>query len=716
MTRPTVAPLTPSLKAGLPQFAKDLRAAFSYVSFYSMDSPFVTQAIKKLHQGFSLFLSRRTPLLFARERGGVLLNGSPLPESEAFAKMLESHSCPGVMFLKGADFAALVTFLRKTASPSDRAADLKEEMRTNDLLRNVVWADEGAYEIRSATEEEEGEEAAALPSLSVPPAAEVPGTAPPPVPVILQMAPPVPVVPRAEAPGEPVRPDTLRFDRMEAELTARDRSGVLLELLAEAWQYSQLLKRHKYSHPEADPIDRAFDRLFRRMLTKLEGVSPEFGSIQEWFSTPEGEALPERVALSMVPLMETALRNGWTSVMCDPSTEGLVTDCLAEWGANGKHELVERAVTALSESLLRPGEKRLALSHLRDSRPWIRNTPLVATVLRRLVRAVAEEWEPATYQTALLLAWDLMEPAIEGLKSEPDAVLSLVATLQLHAEDETPPFRDRPVIARHWLFERTRPETMSRLVMMAKEAGILRQFSVLGMAAAPLLLKEFYGTTGPDRQRYLEVFRELKEAVQAVVIEALPEMQDEAEVRQILPVIRAAGLDPSLSMQLSTWAARGSRELRMNIIGTITELGDAAGGPALRMAVLDDDEDVALAAVEALGSIRFTAAGPLLVRAAQIRRKQHPGHERFLAAVCRLLGEWAQPESVPFLMETAQKKPLLSLAGAGSPLPVRLAAIRALGQFNSPEVWTFIERLSQEKSPELQEALHELIEKRISGG
>jgi len=189
-------------------------------------------------------------------------------------------------------------------------------------------------------------------------------------------------------------------------------------------------------------------------------------------------------------------------------------------------------------------------------------------------------------------------------------------------------------------------------------------------------------------------------------------VEDESQMRPLLPVIRAAGLDPSLSMQLSTWMARGSRELKMNIIGTISELGDAAGGPALRMAVLDDDEDVSLAAVEALETIRFTSAGPLLVRAAQIRRKQHPGHERFLAAVCRLLGEWGQPESVPFLMESAQKRSFLSLPGSSPALPVRIAAIHALGQFDSPEVWTFIEKLSQERTPELQEALHEVIERR----
>lgn len=702
MPRPIVAPLTPSLKAALPQFAKDLRAAFSYVSFYSIESPFVTQSVRKLDREFSQFLSKRSPLLFARERGGVSLNGTPLPESESFAKVLESHSCPGVMFFKGADFTTLVTFLKKSASPSERAQDLKAEMASHELLRQVRWAEEGSYEWKSASDEEDAADAPA-------PTGGKPAESRP---LILEVASPVAVIPPPPSAPEPVKVDSLVFDRLDAELSVRDRTELLLGLLAEAWQYSQTLKRHKSAHPEAEPIDRAFDRLFNRMLAKLEAVSPEFGSIHEWFATPEGDTLTDQAVSSMVPLLETAVRNGWTSVMCDPATEGLVTDCLAEWGSTGKHELVERAVLALSESLLRPGEKRLALSHLRDSRPWIRNPELLAIVLRRLVKCIAGEWDPGTYQTALLLAWDLLPTAIETLGAEPEPVLSLLSTLQLHAEDEMPPFQERPVLARHWLYERTDPALLKRLVLTAKSAGVLRRFSVLGMAAAPLLLKDFYGSEGPKREEYMDVFAELKDAVQAVVITALPEATEETEVRELLAVIRVAGLDPSLAMQLATWVARGTRDLKMDIIATIRELGDPSGGPALRLAVLDDEEGIALAAVEALEAIGFSAAGPLLMRAAQIRRKRHPGHEKFFEAVCRTLGAWSQPESVPFLMEMAQKKPLLSLGPAASSLPVRRAALKALAHYDSPEVWGFIERINQEKVPELQQTIEEMVQKR----
>jgi HEAT repeat protein len=171
-------------------------------------------------------------------------------------------------------------------------------------------------------------------------------------------------------------------------------------------------------------------------------------------------------------------------------------------------------------------------------------------------------------------------------------------------------------------------------------------------------------------------------------------------------------LDPLLAMQLSPWVARGTPDLKRNIIGIIEELGDPAGGPAIRLAVLDDDEDIAVAAVRAMAAIRFSSASPLLVKAAQIRRKQHPGHGNFLAAVCDVLGEWRHIEAVPFLMEVAHKKSLLTLPGHAPSLIARLAAIQALGNFNSPAVWQFMEQLAQERNPELQEALNKVIQKR----
>ncbi len=708
MTKLQVVPLTPSQKSALPQLSKDFRAALSYVSFYSIDSPFVTQAVKKLHQDIQLLLSRREPLLFKREDNSVTLNEEPLPESETFAEILANHACPGFLLLKATDFATLVTFLRKTASPSEKTQDLKGEIQTHDLLKAMVWADNTAYEMQSSAVDLDK----ATETETAPPTM----TSTPPNPDFMnaEMSAPIPVIPPAPDKNVPIQPDRLSFDTLATVSILGAKTELLLGLLAEAWQYSQVLKRYKTAHPETQALDQAFDRLFTRMLTKLENLSPEFTAIHDWFTTPEGEPLQNPMVESMRPLMEVAVQNGWTSILGDPATEGLVVDCLTTWGATGKHDLVEKTVTALSESLLRPNEKRLALIHLRDSRPWIRNPQILRIVLRRLVNMIAGEAEAATYQTALLLAWDLLEPAIETLKNEPDPVLALLSTLQLHAEDDAPLFKERPQIARYWLYEKTHSEMMRRLVLLAKDAGKLKQFSVLGMAAAPLLVKDFYGKTGEEKAKYLEVFKDIQEAIQAVVIEILAETENEEEIRYILPVIRACGLDASLAMLLAPWVANGSRELKMNIIGTIENLGDVRGGPALRLAVLDDEEVVAEAALQALEKINFTGAGPLIIKACQIRRKQHPDHEKFLATACQILGRWTPEEAVPFLLEMARKKSVLPLAGRAPTLAVRLAAIQALGHYESPQVWQFMERLTQENNPDLQELLDELIRQRIS--
>ena len=47
-------------------------------------------------------------------------------------------------------------------------------------------------------------------------------------------------------------------------------------------------------------------------------------------------------------------------------------------------------------------------------------------------------------------------------------------------------------------------------------------------------------------------------------------------------------------------------------------------------------------------------------------------------------------------------------------MAVRLEAIQALVKINKPEVWTFVESLSEEKNPALDEAINRLIQERIS--
>ncbi|HTC20226.1 MAG TPA: hypothetical protein VK859_05215, partial [bacterium] len=416
------------------------------------------------------------------------------------------------------------------------------------------------------------------------------------------------------------------------------------------------------------------------------------------------------VASSMYPLLEIAVRNNWMAVLFDPSTEGLVNECLAYWGANGKQELVEKTVNCLAQSLSGDSlERQLGLTHLMDARPWVRQADLLQKVLGHLNALLATETSPGLYQTALLLAWDLMEPAMAGGNEQ--SALILLTTLHFHADEDVAAFPERASIARHWLFEKSTPDLIRRFVLCACKADQLDHFPLLGEMAAPLLLEDFFKSSVADKSGYLKLFAGMKEPVRSALTERLADTQDEADIHLLMPILRVCGMDPGLSLQLSAWISRGSRELKLDLLGLIEEVGDPRGGPALRLAVLDDSEEIAAMAARVIGKIHFTPGLPVLLKASKIREGRFSNNDLFLASVCQSLGDLSLPEGMGFLQDIARKKPLLR--GKNFSLPVRLEAIRALTKINQPEVWTFLESLMEEKNPALQETLDKIIHEKI---
>jgi hypothetical protein len=532
-------------------------------------------------------------------------------------------------------------------------------------------------------------------------------------------APPETAAPVAEAPETPasgmrmedpvLTGDTLRAAPKSA--FAPDPDG-LVALVAEGWQMSRELSRHLDDTPQAKAFRQVFRRFFQHLLDRVGAVSPELSAIQGWFQCPAGDAVEDGVEAAMRGLLAVAVEKGWTQVLYDPGTSGLVSDCLAEWGATGRHDLVERSVEALARGLQGEGEEReLALTHLMDSRPWVRNPRLLQVILDRLTAQLSEETDAGLYQKGLLIAWDLLEPSLEARDPrQAQSVLALLATLHLHADDDAPAFPERPQLVRHWILGKSRPELVRRLVALAQENGRLAHFPLLGMIAAPILMNDFLAAGPEDIPRYLQAFGEMREQVQAVLVEKLPESLEEVEVRLLLLIIRSCGIDPALALQLSAWLAKGSLELKYNIIGTIEEINDPRGGPALRMALLDDSEGVAVEAVKALVKIGFTPAAPLMVKALQLRRTHGKPHEEFHAAVCDALGAFGQGDTVPWLMDQARKKGILG--GPTAPLSVRVAALTALSRFDAPEVWKVAEEVAHEKEPALQEVVDRMIRSR----
>ncbi|HET9870409.1 MAG TPA: HEAT repeat domain-containing protein, partial [bacterium] len=482
----------------------------------------------------------------------------------------------------------------------------------------------------------------------------------------------------------------------------------LLASVAEAWHFSRLLKRAPLDPEGRAGLDQSYAQFFSHLLDRLEAAGADLKGVAQWFRTSQGEVVDNDAVLAMVPLMELSLRHGWTVVLFDPATEGLVNDCLGLWGAQGRQDLVEKAVMALAEGLGRSeAERRIALTHLMDARPWVDNPALLGKVLEQLCRLLAAEKNPGVYQSALLSAWDLVEPALQTHNE--GSALSLLSTLHFHADDDEPrpEFPERASIARHWLFERSTPALVRRMAVCAYQAGRLDHFPLLGEKAAPLLLDDYRDADAEEKKMLLGLFAGMGDPLRSALAERVADLSSAAELRALIPVLRTAGMDAALSFQLSPWFSRGDRELKLNLIGLIEQIGDPEGGPALRLALFDDSEEIACAAARVLGRIGFTQAVPVLVKACRLRQGRGPDHEKFTVEVCRALGRLGQASAIPFLEEVARRKPLFR--GGQASLPLRLAALEALGEIDQPPVWQFFESLAAEKNPELQEALDRII-------
>ena len=205
----------------------------------------------------------------------------------------------------------------------------------------------------------------------------------------------------------------------------------------------------------------------------------------------------------------------------------------------------------------------------------------------------------------------------------------------------------------------------------------------------------------------LQVFAEIKDPVQSVLAESLAETRNEAIVKLMIPILRKCGVDAGLSLQLSSWVAKGSRELKLSLIKMIEDIGGASGGPALRMGLFDDSEEVATLAARVIGKIHLTSCLPALMRVSKLREKRYPEDELFLTAVCQSLGDLAQPEGIPILRDIVGNKHPMN--GKNYSLTVRLEAVKAIIKINEPEALHILENLAKEDNSQLQEALKHIM-------
>ncbi len=650
-----------SKKKFMSQLAHDFRAAISYVSFYPINSSFVTQAIQKLHKDFQKVLHSVNPLYIHVQDDKLYANDYLLSPLDDLLSLFKDQDLQGVEITKDITLTELTAWLQVITFPFE---ENKEKFQHQDKTN-----------IRPLTGTVQMQEPSKAETMSL----RIADSA-----ATLMQSTPV-----SEEPMD------------------RNRHA-LLSFVAEAWQFSQLQRKTLGSSPEMTHLLETFDQMFNRLLERMERSSPDFSNISTWFKNPTGDFMAEGATSSMYSLLEIAMENGWPSVLFDPATEGLVSDCLAYWVERGRQDLVEKTVFSLADGLRgNPLERQLALTHLMDARPWVKNAKVVEKVLDQLNFLIASEVYPGTYQSALLLAWDLVEAAMDLKKEQP--VLTLLATLHFQADEDIASFPECSSIARHWLYERSTPELIRRLVDCAHHAGKLNHFPLLGEMAAPLLLEDYFGSTPAQKLEALNLLYEIRESVRSVLVEMLASVEEE-KVWQLLPLLDRCGLDAPLALQLSSWVGKGTPQLKQALLDLFDKIHQSVGGLALRPALLDGSTAIAVKAAGLMGQLQFPGGTAILLKAVQMRAERFPENEDWITAVCFSLGELGQKEAIDFLGQVVTKKASKKSVYSSH---TRLQALKALAKIHRPEAMRFLQDARKEENAELREAVEKLLQEKI---
>ena len=122
-----VKPVSQAHQISFPQLTRNFKAALSYVSFYSTDSPFVVQAVQKCHKDIHKLLQAFDSLALYREADGLLLNGSDLSDWDDLLKIFQEKNVRGVQIEKGLTVEELTIWLKQISQP---ISDQKENKDT----------------------------------------------------------------------------------------------------------------------------------------------------------------------------------------------------------------------------------------------------------------------------------------------------------------------------------------------------------------------------------------------------------------------------------------------------------------------------------------------------------------------------------------------------------------------------------------------------------
>jgi HEAT repeat protein len=387
----------------------------------------------------------------------------------------------------------------------------------------------------------------------------------------------------------------------------------------------------------------------------------------------------------------------------------------------GETGQIEQVVDRLLEGVhLGQGVTRVRASEtLTELLPTVQNLS-DPSILRELedifVVAVELEGDEKVY---LLLADILVRRSTAALQAgDQETAKRIVGMFWSHAAGQDDGFPGREQLASQALDQLAAGGIVAMLVdALDDDAEAERQTAaraILGMlsgrAVVPLVREVRQRAEARQRHRIASLLADLGEVAADALGAELNGDANDIEIRRLLEVMPRVGHPAPMARHLRTALATPDTALRVEIVRVLGRLGGDVAGEALVKALDDGSDDVRIEAVRGLGESRYRRAGHALVNLVTAGSWWSASEDvmRVRAEACVALGQIGDRQHVAALLGVLWPTGLAKLA-RGKLSTLRVAAVRGLKSFPTPEVRRAIEAAAEDKDARVQAAARAVL-------
>jgi hypothetical protein len=406
----------------------------------------------------------------------------------------------------------------------------------------------------------------------------------------------------------------------------------------------------------------------------------------------------------------TQLRSGQLELLTDSEQEGAAGNALIRLQSPREGESFQKVWTGLWKNVFSGDDKTqgVGLRHLNRLQWEKMPRSLQLEGLKNLRHFLGQEPRPSTYFIALSLVQNWLP--LELTRPKWDEVLAMTSAIGVLAKKNPPLFEQQTEAARATLSSVFYPPALEGLYQVPladdpeKESQV-KLFSILSSLTVPFLMEKIKGEfpETEDWKKAVELLHRIEMNGIPVYERWLNSHPGSEEMISFLEIFRQVNWTPGLADYVEKNWENFSPEVLKKNIEIIGRWKRTDFHPVLMKVLNGHQPDLALAALRVLPRVGMEGDAREVVGTLKRFPAESREKEIFWLEACRVLGELADPYSISFLMEWAERYKFLENKRERS-LSIRLAALEALSHFKSNNVLKFLGNLRNEPEKEVEKA------------